>query len=301
MINRTLDYLSSMDPELAARPIILIGAGRSGSTLFMRMLNSHPQIRFLGETHFLLPRLWRGVWENPRWFNKVNFPEHFRSYPTQLRSSRETAAARSSGVDEAMLDEQRERIAYLLRLLFGDILQLGNDVDAWGYKEIWNGNDAVARYSWDIYNAVFPEATWVHLIRHPFDFLKSIARWNLSPLTKSFLVHECGHWVQMLSWNRDQSTRKKFLEIRYEDLISHPKKTLVPVFSMAGMEWSDDCLGALSISDMQSREASPFSSAPAWSRKELKRLIGKIENLAGYMEELDYDLPETFPREIAAP
>lgn len=289
---------SPSNMDLLARPIILIGAGRSGSTLFMRLLNSHPQIRFFGETQFLLPRLWYGVWENPRWFNHLNFPTHFDSYPAQLRSSHDTAAARSNSIDDVTLEVQRERVAELLRQLFGDILQVGNNVDAWGYKEIWNGNDAVACHTWDTYNFVFPEATWVHLVRCPFDFLKSVARWNVKPLTKNFVLNELSHWTQMTAWNRKQSTRKAFIEIRYEDLVAHPKKTLLPVFSMAGIEWNDDCLTALSRSVMHSREASAFSSAPPLTRKKMKSIVAQVEGLAQHLDELGYDLPDTFPQEL---
>ena len=288
-----------MDTDLAARPIILIGAGRSGSTLFARMLDSHPQVRFFGEIDFLLPRLWHGVWQNPRWFNLLNFPANFPPPPAELRSSRETAAARR--VDEATLDAQRQRVAKLLRRLFVDIMELEIDVDAWGYKEIWNGNDAVACHSWDIYNAVFPEATWAHLVRHPFDFLKSVARWNLSPLTEDFVIHELSRWVQMLEWSRRQSTLRKFIEIRYEDLVRDPKKILLPVFSMAEIEWSDDCSDALSKPFLHSREASGFSLALPLTRKQLRTIVAAVDGLATHMDELGYDLPETFPQGTVAP
>lgn len=278
----------AMDNDLAARPIILIGAGRSGSTLFARLLDSHPRIQFLGETDFLLPRLWRETWENRFW---LNFNVHTDRQPS---SSRDSLPA----IDQETLDAERERLAALVRRLFGDILKVRADADAWGYKEIWNGNDAVACFPWDSYDEIFPEATWVHLVRHPFDFLLSVARWNLSPLTDSFVAHELSHWAQMVEWNRRRATRKKFIEIRYEDLKHHPKTTLLPIFSMAGIEWSDDCLTALSSSVMQSRKATPFSPAPALTRNRLSTMIAQIDHLARYMDELAYDPPETFPQEI---
>ena len=288
--------LANMD--LLARPIIQIGAGRSGSTLFTRLLNSHPRIQFFGETQFLLPRLWQGVWENSQWFNHLNFPKYFPSYPTQLRSSNDATAALRNSIDESMMKVQRERVARLLCQLFGDILQVGNDVDAWGYKEVWNGNKAETRHCWETYNSVFPEATWVHLVRCPFDFLKSVARWNVKPLTKKFVVNVLSQWMQMIEWNRKQSTRRKFIEIRYEDLVSDPRKALLPVFSMAEIEWSDDCLTALSSSVMHSREGSSFPAAPPLTRKQLKGIVAQVAGLENCLDELGYDLPETFPREI---
>jgi hypothetical protein len=280
---------------------MLIGAGRSGSSLFMRMLDSHPRIRYFAETQFLLARIWHGVWENPLWFNYLNFPRHFPAFPTEFGSSLETDTVRKRSTDESMLDGQRQRVASLLRQLFGDIMELGSDVDAWGYKEVWNGNDAVACYPWDSYNAVFPEATWVHLVRHPFDFLKSVARWNLTPLTEEFVAHELSHWVQMLEWNRRQSTLRKYIEIRYEDLVREPKKTLLPVFSMADIEWSEDCLGPLSRSYLKSRQSSRLSPAPPLTHKKLKHIVAQFDGLPKLLDDLGYCLPETFPQDFKAP
>ncbi len=225
---------TSTRSDLLARPIILIGAGRSGSTLFTRFMDEHPRVRFFGETHFLLPRLWREIWESKerRWLNLLNFPSYFSSNP-ELTGPPHQPANRM--LDTETLERERERIADLIRQLFGDILRVQTNIGAWGYKEIWNGNDAVARFSWDIYDAVFPEATWVHLVRDPFDFLISIARWNRKPLTEDLIRNELSHWVQMFEWSRQRRSQRRFIEIRYEDLILDPKKSLHPIFSAAGV------------------------------------------------------------------
>ncbi len=165
------------------------------------MLDAHPRIQFLGETSFLLPRIWREVWEDRFW---LNFPLYTALRP---RSSRETPPV----ADKSAIDAERERVAAALRRFVCDILKVRPDVESWGYKELWNGSDAVGRYSWESYDAVFPGATWVHLVRHPFDFLVSIARWNLHPLTEDFVVHELTHWAQMLEWNRARSVAGAFL------------------------------------------------------------------------------------------
>jgi len=43
-------------------PIIIIGAGRSGSTLLHAMLDAHPDIRMLGEFEYATFDLWRAFW-----------------------------------------------------------------------------------------------------------------------------------------------------------------------------------------------------------------------------------------------
>jgi hypothetical protein len=47
-------------------PIIIIGPGRSGTTLLVRILDSHPHMSFYNEPDFLVPKVWRAIWsKNP--------------------------------------------------------------------------------------------------------------------------------------------------------------------------------------------------------------------------------------------
>src|SRR5262245_115792 len=44
------------------RPIVIIGAGRSGSSLLGEMLDAHPSIHMLGEMDETVPQLWKCFW-----------------------------------------------------------------------------------------------------------------------------------------------------------------------------------------------------------------------------------------------
>ena len=65
-------------------PIIVIGAGRSGTTLLKRILDAHPAISFAGETKFLTARLWLEAWGDRFWYSRVRYNE------TEPASSRGT-------------------------------------------------------------------------------------------------------------------------------------------------------------------------------------------------------------------
>lgn len=274
--------------DLLSRPILLIGAGRSGSTLFSRILNAHPRIHYFGETNFLVARLWREAWEDRFWLNSSLYVKG------EPRSSREDVPT----LDSVTLKKEEERVAAAVRSCFGEIMQLRADVDAWGYNEIWNGNDAVARIAWDGYDAVFPRAIWVHLIRNPFDFLISLARWNLFPITEKFIVWELKHWVEMFAWNRERQARMpRYFEIRYETLVSEPRAVLAPILDAAGVAWDGRCLDALNHRVLSSKRDSVFRPLKPLDRRRLERLVGKIDGLSAALSELGYAIPDEFPLE----
>lgn len=99
--------------DLFSRPLILIGCGRSGSTLFSRVLDAHPDVQFLVETDFLIARVWREVWDNRFW---LNFEHHMRRDP---KSSREAPVIPAAEVAAA-----KDRAARGVRMLFAEMMQL---------------------------------------------------------------------------------------------------------------------------------------------------------------------------------
>jgi Sulfotransferase family len=46
-------------------PVIIVGAGRSGTTRLAATLGAHRDLYMIGETSFLLPRLWATFFERP--------------------------------------------------------------------------------------------------------------------------------------------------------------------------------------------------------------------------------------------
>src|SRR5438445_7112934 len=111
-------------------PIVIIGAGRSGSSLLHELLNSHPRIHMLGEMQFAPPAMWRCVWEVPA--------------ATTARSER-LAQARGEVAGEAdervlarigaLEQKERERAAELVRATFNQLYRLSARTEShWGFK-----------------------------------------------------------------------------------------------------------------------------------------------------------------------
>ena len=271
------------------QPIILIGAGRSGTTLLAGILNGHTQIDFRGETSFLVPRLWVEVWDDRFWFNWEQFA---RTNPT---SSRDPLPR----ISEEIVYQARERAGTAVAELFVSLLGFDPDSRVWGFKELWNGSPNF-QYEWPAYDLVFPEAVWLHLIRNPFNFAHSCAQWNCDPLTRSYVEDRLRDWVSMLQWNRRRAVTSRYFEIRFEDLIAAPEACLTPIYRYFGLDWQSSCLEVSKTYVMQSR-IRRFDAGKMLSGVDLATVVDSVPGLNHALSELEYSIPEKLNVESLEP
>ena len=270
------------------KPIIVVGAGRSGSTLISRMLDQHEEIRFCVDNYFLVPRLWLEFWEDRFWFNAKLFVE---SNPT-------SALASYPDVKESDLLEEMNRVG---RVIAGTLIAL-LDIDvgrwnAWGYKEIWNGS-AQFHYDWMPYDTVFPRAIWVHLIRNPFDFSRSCANWNRDPFTLDYLHKRLKDWTSIVECSRTRKSTGRYFEIRYEDAVKDPESVLTPVLDQVGLPWAEACGDARSTYQLKSRGNEDGESSDHCHREEIEACVANIVGLKDLIDELGYNMPKDFQRQV---
>lgn len=271
----------------ARSPIILIGGGRSGSTLVMRLLNAHGEIDFKGETNFLVARLWLELWGDRFWLY----------WPRQLECGITSSAQPVPMLDAQVLDRQRARAGGLCADLVRGVLEVRPDAIHWGFKEPWNGSCA-HHYEWDSYHHVFPGARWVHLTRHPFAFARSCAQWNEVSLTRRYLTERLADWVDMLAYNRRAANREALFEIRFEDVVSDPQATLAPLLHALGAQWQPAMSGILTRRAMASNPSSQVS-ADVLDKDAIADLIGQIPGLDEAMAEMRYVPPTEYALDSA--
>ena len=96
-------------------------------------------------------------------------------------------------------------------------------------------------------HAVFPRARIIHCVRHPVDtclsiYFQSFARrmdfaYDRDDLVSSFRQYQrlMAHWRNLLPEDR-------FLEVKYEELVSNPDKITRGMVRFCGLEWNDACL-----------------------------------------------------------
>ena len=276
---------------LIARPIIIIGAGRSGTSLLDAMLGAHPQIAMYGELDGTIDQMWRLFWRIP-----AAEAHRSRRIDTIRRETPEPPGIGDAEIFARVRDLERlerERVAGIIR----DSLDRLYGIEAapercWGFKEIWAGDAGVP--DWQAIDTVFPEALYLHLIRHPFDFARSSADWQRLSFDRAQLQADLAAWLRYLTMNGARAETGRYLRLTYEALLADPVAALSAPLERLGLGWDPACATALGRRFVPSDVQSPYPPG-------LAEIRGAVPGLAEAMASLGYDLPEESPAALPAP
>lgn len=266
----------------AQAPIVIIGCGRSGSTLMDRVLNAHPAIHMIGETKFLTARLWRTLGEcadGSMWNAGARLAYRYRASAT--------ADAVRPGDDE-WAEMEKRRLGTIVNRAVAELFELPQlEKPRWGMKEIWNGG--ADNVGWDIYDLVYPDAVWVHVVRSPLGYVRSAFGWKGRTPTLEELRHQLQTWLHIVRKSRERRDTGRYVEIRYEDLVESPEDALAALFALLGLCWNDDCLFPLRQNWVATRHLPLID--PEWFKNCVEDL-----GMAPMLDELGYSV--TVPDEL---
>ncbi|MEI9987744.1 MAG: sulfotransferase [Aliidongia sp.] len=274
---------------LIGRPIVIIGAGRSGTSLLDAMLDAHPEIAMYGEFGGTVDQLWRLFWQ-------VSAAETHRS--RRIDAIRH-AAPEPAGTSDAEIFThvrdlerlERARVAGIVRTALDQLYNVAESSGRyWGFKEIWAGDAALP--DWQACDTVFPEATYLHIVRHPFEFARSSADWQRLPFTRSQLQADLTAWLRYLRMNAGRAETGRYFRLTYEALLADPAAALDGLFEHLGLRWDDRCAAASSRRFVPSGAPSPYPPG-------LAAIRDAVPGLAKAMAEFGYALPEESGETIA--
>jgi len=267
---------------LIHRPIVIIGAGRSGTSLLDAMLGAHPQIAMYGELDGTVDRMWRLFWQVP-----AAEAHRSRRIEASRRETPEPPGADAAEIFARVRDlerQERERVAQIIRDALDRLYGIGAaPARYWGFKEIWAGDVGVP--DWQACDTVFPEALYLHLIRHPFDFARSSADWQRLPFDRAQLQADLAAWLRYLAMNGARAETGRYLRVTYEALLADPATALGGLFERLGLDWDPACAAALGRRFVPSAMQSPYPPG-------LAEVLDAVPKLAEAMAALGYDLPE---------
>jgi hypothetical protein len=217
-VNRTWysrDYISN------DIPIIIGGCARSGTTLMMEMVNSHPNIYCAMESGLL--------------------------YQKTITSSKMRKLSKKFEIPFVELIELRRESFSHFQFIerFFNLLRERDGKDRWGEKSPMN-----VLHIERIFHH-FPNSKFIHVIRDGRDTACSLKifpkyrivngkryeRDTLNPLDQCIM-----RWVRDvsagISWREDP----RYLEVKYENLIVNTENTLREVFKLLNEPWEDQVL-----------------------------------------------------------
>jgi hypothetical protein len=187
-------------------PIFVIGSPRSGTTLLRLLLDAHPRISCGEETHFL----------------------------RDLESivGRHWDLIETYGLDRRWWLDR-------LRTLY---LEFQAAVLARSGKARWAEKDPTYTLILDFLDELFPDALYIHLLRDGHDVVASFRdRWGYRSAARAARTE----WARHVEEARALGARlgaSRFLEVRYERLVSEPASEGRRLFAFLAEEWRPEVL-----------------------------------------------------------
>jgi hypothetical protein len=234
-------------PSSAHRPILIVGANGTGTTLLRLMLDSHENIAIPPETGFLrlaAAHRWVPYWElGGQWSASLDLGEH----------------------------DVWQRLADFYGGLFASYAE-NRGKGRWGDKtpfHVWHLPLAAQMY---------PELQVVGIVRHPGAVVTSLRRRFRRSLGRS-----TRHWKRstkvLLQHAADLGDRS--VVIRYEDLVRDPEAVMRPLLDWLGEPWSERVLAHHEVQ----QSAGTAAEAEGFTRTDAPIDSSNVGTWAGQLQE----------------
>jgi hypothetical protein len=254
----------SSPPGISHRPILILGANGSGTTLLRLMLDSHERIAIPQETGFLrlaLAHEWVPYWPlGDQWHTNLGLTD----------------------------DDLIAKLAEFYGGLFASYAESRG-------KQRWGDKTPFHVWHLELATRLFPDLQVIGIVRHPGAVVSSLRRRFRRPLPRA-----TKHWKRstkaLIQGAADLGDRCVLL--RYEDLVQAPEATMRPLLEWLGEPWSDRVLshhevqrsaGAATEAEGFTRTDTPINTAHIsdWENHlrgaALARVVTKTGELAAFL------------------
>jgi hypothetical protein len=212
---------------------LIVGCGRSGTTLLRNILHTHSKLAVAHEAHFLAPM----ARDRAKYTVAGSFD--IGSFLTDLLAD---PNFRRQGLDEAVLRQTLESAApedfsAAVRVVYGSYARAHGDKPYYGDK-----TPGYVKHI-PLLAKLFPEASFIHIIRDGRDVaLAYIERDEWGPRT---VAEAALYWDARVREGRtagEQLGSGRYHEIKYEDLVEHPEEVLRQICRFLGLDFEPSML-----------------------------------------------------------
>lgn len=211
----------------------IVGRGRSGTSLFQTILNTHPEISIPPECQFIM--FLYNKYRKASW--KINTIEAF--YEDLWKEARfENWTLSKPLLKEKLLSLKEEAtFAELCKTVYAVYAELkGKDK----VKVIGDKNPHYALYIKKLMN-IYPGAKFIHIVRDYRDTILSFKDVNFDPNNTIALAYRWNQYNKAIL-KYSEKYPDQFLLIRFEDLLSYPEDTLQKVCSFLEVPYTTEML-----------------------------------------------------------
>ncbi len=278
------------------RPVFIAGVGRSGTSLLHSMLNAHPDVAFPPETHFFRRYVARGRTRRAVAAGTVADLRATLAADHDLRRASVDLDDLLAGERDGSVDTARVFEALLAAVARRSGKARVGDKDPRSIDHL----RAIA--------AVFPDALVLHVIRDPREVLlsRTKAEWSKGrPWWQHALLAE-----DQLRTGRRLGPKlfgDRYLEVRYEALVSAPEHVLGEVARHIGVVYSPTMLdfsaSAASLVDARERSWKKETLGPLLQGNREKWRVGLAPRQVRFVEEVSVEAFERlgYERSLGTP
>lgn len=213
-------------------PFFIVSAGRSGTTLLRRMLTVNDTIHIPPESDDLLPKCAQHFvlnnkkgWEYLVEKTLIDFEKSscFKFWEIELMELKERLIALPAN--------DRSYAKIVDTIYWYHASHQGKNASLWGDKTPY------LMYCLDWMKLIFPAAQYIHVIRDGRAVVHSMMSKQNYTLEKAAMRWKDS--IQLFDKHLARLDAKNFLQIRYEDLIQDPKKTLLEVCKLLNVSFME--------------------------------------------------------------
>lgn len=204
-----MDFTPGKLEQFADRPIFIVGAPRSGTTLMRSVIDAHPRICCPPCETFLFVHL-NAI------FNGAVWKDHYEKLPYTRTA--------------------------LIKWLRRYVVELFANLTTKAGKKRWAEKTPSHIKYMKFIDEVFPNAQFIHMIRNGHDVVRSLkyVEWG----SKNIILNTYA-WVKHVTAGCEFGRTlpaNRYIEVKYEDLISNPKQTLTELCRFLGEDYHGNML-----------------------------------------------------------
>ena len=280
------------------QPLFIGGLGRSGTTLLADMMGFHPSLSPIYETDFVVSLLKLTAQGGPRevlearvwalldqWSADLPYrPDDKRCYeayahgPHHLQFTRDDVLQQVPELFRRIRREPTRALERFLTTIFAAHCRADG-------KPRWINKTPAYIHCLGTLRQVFPTMKFVHVIRDGRDVAASVMTREWGPASAASAAT---HWRDGLAKGAafGRSWPHQLLEIRFEDLLSHPAATLDRVLTFVGLGGSHELVSSYveQLGALDASRVGTFRTALSAAEIEtFETLAGGCLERAGYM------------------